>query len=83
MNYWTPGNHKVHRKGKICEEKVRNQTNWGTFVKILCERPLETLGSLGTSPSVLFLGPRGPLVEPSISPVPSRPVRANFSSVHR
>ena len=30
-----------------------------------------------------FLGPRGPLVEPSISPVPSRPVRANFSSVHR
>ena len=32
-----------------------------------------------------FLGPRGPLVEPSISPpVPSRPpVRANFSWVHR
>ena len=54
MNYWTPGNHEVHRKAKICEEKVRNQTNWGTFVKILCERPLETLGSLGTSPSVLF-----------------------------
>ena len=32
---------------------------------------------------VAFLGPRGPLVEPSIfPPVPSRPVRNNFSRVH-
>ena len=31
-----------------------------------------------------FLGPRGPLVEPSMfRPVPSRPVRNNFSWVHR
>ena len=48
------GNLDVNRRAKLCEEKVRNQTNWGTFVKILCERPLETLGSLGTSPNVLF-----------------------------
>ena len=40
------GNLDVRRRAKIFEENERNQTNWGNFVKNLCERPFETLGSL-------------------------------------